>query len=137
MNPSPRTTTRTASRTTTNRGPATPQPTTVVRSTASRGSAERDASTERAFLGVRLDLLEPSTDGAVVVAAVPDSAAEAAGVAAGDTLRSIQGHRLSTSVDVAAALARCRPGDRVDLTWRTPQGFTKVARTTLRAGPAR
>jgi NADH-quinone oxidoreductase subunit H len=75
-----------------------------VRPGPSPGGAERDREAERllAFLGLRL-AAKPHGGGLLVDTVEPDSRAQAAGIAAGDTLESFDGVRVRSPGDVMPA----------------------------------
>jgi S1-C subfamily serine protease len=77
-------------------------------------------------------MLEPGAGmGAEVVQTVPGSPAASAGVNSCDRIVFIGSRRLSTNDDLVNALASLRPGDDVDLAWRTPIGTAHVTRVRL------
>jgi len=87
-----------------------------------------------AFLGVQV---QGSTAGGALVAGVePGTPAAAAGLAAGDTIVSVEG----TAVDSASALTRLlethHPGDKVHVGWVGADGQSHSATVTLATGPA-
>jgi S1-C subfamily serine protease len=73
----------------------------------------RVVSSHRAFLGA--ELATGPGAGAVVAAVRPGGPAARAGMAAGDVITSIDGQAISSSVDVAGALARLKPGQTVEI----------------------
>ncbi|GAB3433967.1 hypothetical protein GCM10027517_01510 [Phycicoccus ginsengisoli] len=88
-----------------------------------------------AFLGVQ------TTDssyaaGAPVVGVVAGSAAQRAGLAAGDTITAVGGKAVSSTSDLTDALAKRSPGDRVPVSWTDAGGAAHHATVTLGAGPA-
>jgi S1-C subfamily serine protease len=95
-----------------------------------------------AFLGVQLApqggrLPRTSTvTGALVAGVERGTPAATIGLAAGDTITSVDGQ----AVDSASALSRLlqahRPGDRVTLGWTDAGGTTHSATTSLTTGPA-
>jgi S1-C subfamily serine protease len=86
-----------------------------------------------AFLGVELD---PSSGGATIGGVVDGSPAAEAGLAAGDTLTSVDGAQVSTGDDLRSAILAHEPGDSVQVTWVDPTGTTHSAGVTLTQGPA-
>jgi SAM-dependent methyltransferase len=71
------------------------------------------SATERPFLGVELG--PPQQDGVEIRRIVPDTAAEKAGLEAGDVLVTLDGARMPGLEQVQDAIAAHRPGDRVEL----------------------
>lgn len=65
----------------------------------------------RPFIGVRLE-------GNVLIAVLPKSPAEAAGLRVGDTLLSVHGRAVSASSDISEALKGLSPGTEVELEYR-------------------
>jgi S1-C subfamily serine protease len=86
-----------------------------------------------AFLGVSM---QDSTSGATVAGVLSGGAAESAGLAAGDVITSIDGTAVSSADDVSSTLSGYDPGDRVHVSWTTPDGTTDSATVTLGTGPA-
>lgn len=86
-----------------------------------------------AFLGIGL----ASTTGAATVAGVYEGTPAAeAGLAAGDTITSVNGTAISTGSQLSELLATMEPGEQVALTWTTATGTTASATVTLAEGPA-
>jgi S1-C subfamily serine protease len=67
---------------------------------------------------------------------VSGSAAEAAGLVAGDSVTGVDGVSVSTASGLSAAIAAHKAGDRVVVSWVRPDGTTHEATVTLGAGPA-
>ena len=100
-----------------------------------------------AFLGVELSTTLQSaypgrgtdtadaTAGALVAGVVDGGAAEAAGLAAGDTITRVGSTSVAGADDLTSALAGHEPGDKVTLTWTTAAGQTGSASVTLGASP--
>jgi len=86
-----------------------------------------------AFLGIEL-----ATGGTSAVGGVLDGTpAATAGLAAGDTVTTVDGTPVTTGDELAAALGAHAPGDTVSLTWTVAAtGATRTADVTLIAGPA-
>ncbi len=61
--------------------------------------------------------------------------AESAGLAAGDTITSIDGTTVTDAGSLTAALSSHEPGDVVSITWVDTTGATQSASVTLAAGP--
>ena len=83
-----------------------------------------------AFLGVMI-----GQDG-TISGAVDGSPAAGAGIAAGDTITAVDDTEIASTDDLTQALASHDPGDRVTITWTSPDGSTHTATVTLAAGPA-
>lgn len=84
----------------------------------------------RAYLGVELATL--SSGGGVLVSSVTaNGPAARAGIALGDTITTIAGHPVQSIEDISVTLADLKPGDKVALGIRTPQGNTKTVTVTL------
>ena len=86
----------------------------------------------RAVIGVTTGATSAG-DGAFVLDVVPGSAAEAAGVEAGDVIVALGSDRVRSSDDLLAAVRKHRPGDRVELTWNRG-GRSQSATVTLGRG---
>jgi putative serine protease PepD len=83
----------------------------------------------RAYLGVRL---ATTLGGRVLVGAVvPGGPAATAGVVAGDTIASLDGHEVQMVDDLATVLANLRPGLKVALVVHTPSGASRTLHMTL------
>jgi S1-C subfamily serine protease len=61
--------------------------------------------------------------------------AASAGLVAGDTITSVDGHAVGSTDDISAALEPHRPGDRVSVTWTDSNGQQHQATVALTAGP--
>ncbi len=86
-----------------------------------------------AFLGIQLS--QTGTD-TTIAGTVSGSAAEQAGLVAGDQITSVAGTSVTSSEQLSAAIAAHRPGERVSLTWIDGSGATQQATVTLGSGPA-
>lgn len=86
-----------------------------------------------AFLGVSL---ADGYQGAVVAGVLDGTPAASSGLAAGDTITSVNGTVVSSASELSAALSELTPGDSVALAWTTPAGSAGSATVTLIAGPA-
>lgn len=78
-------------------------------------TAYEDLDTEKAQLGVRFEAIDKGIE---VLAVVPESAAEEAGLQEGDILLSLNGAALEDSFDLIYEIGRHQPGDEVSLTYR-------------------
>ncbi|MCD6518554.1 MAG: PDZ domain-containing protein [Anaerolineae bacterium] len=82
---------------------------------------------------------EPPTGlrmGALITRVVEGSPAEEAGLRVGDVILEVDGHALRTQRDLARHIARCEPGDEVELLV-SQEGRTKVIRVRLSEHPTR
>ncbi len=70
----------------------------------------------------------PKPEGALVAQVVPGSAADKAGLKAGDVIHSVDGHAVVASGDLPAQLAARNPGDKVQLkVWRKGESMDLTA----------
>jgi S1-C subfamily serine protease len=81
-----------------------------------------------AFLGVQV---QDGFGGAVVVAVIAGSPAEAAGLTAGDSITSVGGRRVQSIADLSSAMATLAPGQQVAVTWTDQNGQGHQATATL------
>ncbi|VTR78502.1 S1C family serine protease [Cellulomonas hominis] len=93
-----------------------------------------------AFLGVQIATATSpgaaTTSGAVIAGVIEGTPAAQAGLAAGDTVTSVDGTPVADEDALSAALAGYTPGDPVTLTWTAADGSAQSATVTLVAGPA-
>jgi S1-C subfamily serine protease len=85
-----------------------------------------------AFLGVSLSTQDSAPTLAGVLAGSP---AEKLGLAAGDTITSLDGTSITTADDLRTAVAAHQPGDTVTVTWTDAAGAGHQGSVTLVAGP--
>jgi S1-C subfamily serine protease len=64
------------------------------------------------------------------------SPAAAAGLSAGDTIDSINGHAVSSSSNVESVIGQGHPGDKVSVVWTDESGQSHTSTITLANGPA-
>jgi S1-C subfamily serine protease len=83
-----------------------------------------------AFLGVSMGY-----QGLTLAGVVPDSAAAAAGLGAGDTVTALGGTAVTTPAQLRRAVASHAPGDRVTVSWTDPTGTHHTATVTLGRAP--
>ena len=76
------------------------------------------------------------TNGALINGVEPNTAADAIGLAAGDTITSVNGRTVDSSSALTAALQTTKPGDKVSVTWTDSSGAKHTATATLGTGPA-
>ena len=93
-----------------------------------------------AFLGVQTGgataYAGSTAAGVPVVSVVSGSAAERAGLQAGDTITRVSGTAVSSQTGLTGVLARRSPGDRVVVAWVDSSGAAHHATVTLGSGPA-
>jgi S1-C subfamily serine protease len=75
------------------------------------------------------------TSGAQVAGVLNGGAAQAAGIAEGDVITSVDGKTISSSSGLSAALVGHHPGDKVTIGWTDTAGQTHSASVALRSGP--
>jgi S1-C subfamily serine protease len=90
-----------------------------------------------AFLGVEASADQYDGQGAVISSVVPGSAAEAAGLAAGDEIVAVGGQTISSPDDLGTIVSSQKPGDSIDATYVAQDGSTQTANVTLASGPPR
>jgi S1-C subfamily serine protease len=90
-----------------------------------------------AFLGVEPSANSYQGAGAVVSAVVPGSAAEAAGLSAGDLITSIGGHAISSPRSLIQIVGAQKPGASIDVVFVDQAGTTQTTNLTLASGPPR
>jgi S1-C subfamily serine protease len=74
--------------------------------------------------------------GAFVASVFLGSPAAQAGLAAGDTIVSLDGRDVDSPSAVSSALGRCHPGDIVQVGWADPSGTRRSGTVQLGTGPA-
>ena len=91
---------------------------------------------ETAFLGVSIGAQDSQGAGALVAGVVPGSAADAAGLAAGDLITRLDGRAVSSPATLRSAILRAKPGASVSVTYvDATTGTTQSATVTLTSGP--
>jgi len=88
------------------------------------------------FLGVQLTPGSTAAGGAGVAGVESGKPAAGAGIAAGDTIVSLNGATVGSSSALSGALRGLRPGAKVSVGWTTSSGAARSATVTLAAGPA-
>lgn len=76
-----------------------------------------------------------SAAGATIAGVVDGDAADDAGLAAGDTITKVGSTTVTDAAGLTKALSTMNPGDRVKITWTTPDGASQSATVTLDASP--
>jgi S1-C subfamily serine protease len=66
---------------------------------------------------------------------VTSSPAQEAGLAAGDTITSVNGKTVSTPTDLTNEIEPDHPGDKITLGWTDTSGQTHTATVQLTSGP--
>jgi S1-C subfamily serine protease len=90
-----------------------------------------------AFLGAQISGTATGTGAGVPIAGtVQGSAAESAGLVAGDTVTAIDGTPVADASTLTAAVRAHDAGDQVQLTWTDAAGTSHTATVTLGEGPA-
>jgi S1-C subfamily serine protease len=77
-----------------------------------------------------------SAGGVAISGVVSGSAADQAGLAAGDQITSVAGHTVTSSSGIGSVLAKYHPGDKISIGWTDQSGQSHTATVTLTAGPA-
>jgi S1-C subfamily serine protease len=75
------------------------------------------------------------SSGVQVSGVEPGGPADSAGIAAGDTITSVDGQSVASSDNLSAALGSQKPGDQVQVGWVDGNGQAQQATVTLVAGP--
>jgi S1-C subfamily serine protease len=85
-----------------------------------------------AFLGVQL---KDVSGGTLIQQVLPNLAAEAAGLVAGDVITSLNGTAISTSMDIRKTLLSLVPGTAVAIEWTDANGVARAGTITPTSGP--
>jgi S1-C subfamily serine protease len=93
------------------------------------------------FLGVEVTPASNATaaqtgTGAVVAGVLPGSAAQSAGIVAGDVITSVGGQPVSSPSALQSAMEQYHPGDSVTIGWTDQAGQAQSATVHLATGPA-
>ncbi len=95
-----------------------------------------------ALLGVQIQSAADSSNaggpatGAVVEGVSPNTPAQSAGIAAGDTITSMDGKPITAASDLTQVIGTHHPGDSVKVTWIDHSGKSHTATVRLATGPA-
>lgn len=89
-----------------------------------------------AFLGVEVSNTTGTTGGVAVAGTVEGSGAASAGLAAGDTITSIDGTAVTSSDQLTEVVQSHSVGDEVSVRYTDSTGAAKTVTVTLTAGPA-
>jgi len=87
-------------------------------------------------LGTSYSTSASGQTGLTVAGVVSNSPAAAAGIAAGDTITSLDGTTVTSADGLTAMLAKTHGGDRVSVGWRDAAGASHRATVTVIPGPA-
>ena len=90
----------------------------------------RVVQSNRAYLGVQLATLR-SGGGVLVAGVTANGPAAAAGLATGDTITTFEGRPVQSIEEISVTLANLKPGEKVALGIRTPQGSKETVTVTL------
>jgi len=92
---------------------------------------------ERGILGVDIgqSSFPASGSGAAISQVQPNSPAESAGLAAGDTITAVNGKSVQSASDLTTLMFPYHPNDRVEVDWVDSSGQSHHARVKLIAGP--
>jgi S1-C subfamily serine protease len=78
----------------------------------------------------------PVNSGALVDGVLCGTAADAAGLTAGDVIITADGHAVSSPDALTAIVNACQPGSVVEITWVSPTDATRTSRVRLDPAPA-
>ena len=84
-----------------------------------------------ALLGVAVSI----AGSPLVLAVTAGTAADRAGLAPGDVITSVAGHRVASAAALSAVMQTLRAGSVVSVTWLDPAGVGRAADVTMTAGP--
>jgi S1-C subfamily serine protease len=87
------------------------------------------------FLGVSIQPGAGSTSGAAVAGVESGTPAASAGLAAGDTIVSVDGHAVTSPSDLTALISPHHPGDTIKVGWVDQSGASHSATVKLATGP--
>jgi S1-C subfamily serine protease len=107
----------------------------------SLGRAPADAAAQRGCLPTEAGAGVPSAvapvdSGALVDGVLCGTAADAAGLTAGDVIINADGRAVSSPDELTAIVNACRPGSVVEVTWVSPADATRTSRVRLDSAPA-
>lgn len=86
-----------------------------------------------AFLG---GSMQDTVSGPTVAGVFSGGAADSAGITAGDVITAIDGTAVASPQVLGSTLAGYAPGERVTVSWTTPQGAAESTTVILGTGPA-
>jgi S1-C subfamily serine protease len=89
-----------------------------------------------AFLGVSISSTASGPQGAVITGVQPSTPAASVGLAAGDTVTSLNGQAVDSAKSLSTLTRSHKPGDKVTLAWTDTAGASHSASVTLGTGPA-
>jgi S1-C subfamily serine protease len=88
-----------------------------------------------AFLGVQVRDTAFTSGGASVFAVITGTPAARAGIASGDVITRVDGHRVQSASDLTDLIRSFPPGKSVRVAWTDGGGMDHIARVTLVEGP--
>jgi S1-C subfamily serine protease len=88
-----------------------------------------------AFLGISVASSGTTRVGVTIAKVVSGSAAEAAGLKAGDTITALDGATVTTNASLRAAISPHHPGDTASITWTDTSGKSHTHDVTFGSGP--
>lgn len=88
-----------------------------------------------AFLGVQVAPSSGDPSGELVTGVVPGSAADKAGIVAGDVITTVAGRTVTSAALVVTQLLARHPGETITIAWVDPSTGTHTATVTLDTGP--
>lgn len=89
----------------------------------------------RPIIGVRVSSTQGAVSGASVAGVQSGSPAEAAGLAAGDTIVAVDGTAVANTTELGAAIQKHQVGDTISVDWVDSGGARHSASIKLAAGP--
>jgi S1-C subfamily serine protease len=78
----------------------------------------------------------PVSSGALITSVVPQTAAQSAGLVAGDVITSANGSTITTEDSLGTVISSAKPGQSISLTWVDSSDNSHTATVTLGTGPA-
>jgi S1-C subfamily serine protease len=91
-----------------------------------------------AFLGIQVDpgSGDAVASGALIAAVIPNGAAAAAGLQAGDVITAINGRTIASTSTITSILLTKTPGSQISVTYVDQYGSSQTTTVTLGSGPA-
>jgi S1-C subfamily serine protease len=97
---------------------------------------------DAAFLGVEIAAggsggSAPTSPGAVIASVEPNTPAQSLGLAAGDTVVSVDGKAVDTPSDLTSQISNLHPGDLAKIGWLDKSGKAHSGTVRLTVGPTK